>query len=369
MIKEITEALELQKYWTHTNTLEMQRRGTIVRDEIPAWLESQTEAISKALGINSADLEIEGKDGTGRKTEIPWIRFCSLSHSPNPREGWYCVYLFQAGGEGFYLTLNQGTTKWENGEFKPKPKKDLATLVDWARKILADDLANLKNSVMNISLGAKGDLGEAYENGTVAAIWYPREMLPSSEEFSADLISFSKLLGKLYNAEDLGRSLESTQEQAQSFQEAVKITIESRSIKARRGQGFGLTPLERVAVEAHSMAVAQDYLLKNFYTLQDVSKTHSYDFLATKEGVQKIVEIKGTTSAGESIILTANEVAIHNERYPQNMLIIVHSIALDRKENPPLATGGIIEVVSPWAIKTNNLKPLAYQYVLDKISS
>lgn len=112
------------------------------------------------------------------------------------------------------------------------------------------------------------------------------------------------------------------------------------------------------------MAVAHEHLTAAGYVLEDVSRNHPYDFVATKGGHSIIVEVKGTTGGLGSILMTANEVTAHREKHPANALIVVHSIELDRTSKPPHATGGIPHVISPWNINAAALKPLSYQYTL-----
>ena len=129
--------MELQAEWSGSNTPAMQERGRLIRDEIPEWLRSLAPRLGAALGPCGDDFDVQGRDGTGRKTEVPWVRFHSDSRSPNPRTGWYCVYLFHARGEGFYLCLGHGSTRWEHGEFVPRSNEELESLVNWARRRLA----------------------------------------------------------------------------------------------------------------------------------------------------------------------------------------------------------------------------------------
>jgi hypothetical protein len=83
----IEETLLLQPVWTHRNTPDMQKRGTLIRDEIPKWLAGHRAALSAAMGPSEDDLEIEGRDGTGPKSEIPWVRVHSARRSPSAHEG------------------------------------------------------------------------------------------------------------------------------------------------------------------------------------------------------------------------------------------------------------------------------------------
>ena len=101
----LREVLNLQPRWSHTNTADMQRRGVLVRQDIPAWLRGRSEALAKLLGPAGLDCDVEGRDGTGQKSEIPWVRVFSRSRSPSANEGWYCGYLFRSDGTGVYLCL------------------------------------------------------------------------------------------------------------------------------------------------------------------------------------------------------------------------------------------------------------------------
>ncbi|NEM07730.1 DUF3578 domain-containing protein [Geodermatophilus normandii] len=110
MQAELKEILLLQTEWTSGNSASMQRRGVLIRTEVAAWLRDRVGAIATVMPPDARDLAVTGRDSTGLKSEVPWIRIYSASHSPSPREGWYLVYLFSALGDRVYLSLNQGTT-------------------------------------------------------------------------------------------------------------------------------------------------------------------------------------------------------------------------------------------------------------------
>src|SRR4051794_8207014 len=110
----------------------MARRGVLVRKEAADWLRELLPQLSAAVPALVDDLAVEGRDGTGRKTEVPWLRVHSRTRSPSATEGWYVVYLFSAEGDRVYLSLNQGTTRWENGEFRARPPEELRARVAWA---------------------------------------------------------------------------------------------------------------------------------------------------------------------------------------------------------------------------------------------
>jgi hypothetical protein len=62
-------------------------------------------------------------------------------------------------------------------------------------------------------------------------------------------------------------------------------------------------------------------LRKLNWQVRDVSSTKPYDFECSKGADKLIVEVKGTTSTGEQIVITRNELATHRARYPKTLLL------------------------------------------------
>lgn len=171
------------------------------------------------------------------------------------------------------------------------------------------------------------------------------------------------LLGELYRALELGRAPTSTPPEVVAATEAVADVSRPNGARPKGGQGFGLTAAERSVVELHAMGLAQAWLTTNDYiNVRDVHRTHSCDFLASKNGVETHIEVKGTTSAFGSILLTANEVQLHQAQHPNNVLLVVHDIDL-----LPLRTkvsGEEVRAFGAWDIGATNLRPLSYQCFL-----
>jgi hypothetical protein len=127
------------------------------------------------------------------------------------------------------------------------------------------------------------------------------------------------------------------------------------------GQGFGLNAAERRSVELRAMAAARAWLEANRFTgITDVSAGESCDFRATRDGVEHVIEVKGTTGSLGSIYLTRNEVALHQHRHAHNLLIVVHGIqwTADRAE----AVGGTLKAFDPWRIDEAALVPMMFSY-------
>lgn len=130
------------------------------------------------------------------------------------------------------------------------------------------------------------------------------------------------------------------------------------------GQGYRLSAAAGYAVEWHAVEIAALHLFElGWPELYEVGAIEPYDLLAINGDQQLVVEVKGTTSARESVVLTRREVEKHATAYPDNALIIVHSIELDDRAGPePTTAGGILVDHQPWSIEADDLEVIAYGY-------
>lgn len=361
----LRDVLLLQPEWSPKNTPAMQERGRLVRHEVAGWVREQLPALKRAAPVEIDDWRVEASDGAGNKNAIPWVRVHSAARSPKATKGWYVVYLFGAQGDRVYLSLMQGTSRWVNGEFKPRPQSELRRRAQQARDLLSVRLRPRPDLVEEIALKAsKSTLGPAYEAGTVAAFEYPLDALPSDEVLSGDLIFLASVLSHLYElAPD---AVDLPGETAPEIADAL-VAADRSAGKARRGQGLRLTAAERTAIERRAVAVATQYLAEEGYEVADVGATESYDLDARRDEEHLYVEVKGTTTVWAStseIIVTKNEVDLHLREYPNNMLLIVSRIVLDRTATPPSASGGELQVIHPWRIVPPNLTPVTFRYLV-----
>jgi hypothetical protein len=200
MRAELLEVLVLQREYSPTNTAAMQRRGILIREVIPHQLAGISERLNSALGPHGSDLDFQGRDGTGRKTRIPWVRFFSRARSPNPRNGWYCVYLFDALGEGVYLELGHGSTTFEEGEYRPRPLEELASLIAWGRDALKEVIHSHPDLLQPMTLHGQL-LGNAYERSAILTKQYPLADIPNDEQLYNDAVEFAGYLKIIYDAE------------------------------------------------------------------------------------------------------------------------------------------------------------------------
>ncbi|QVJ01223.1 DUF3578 domain-containing protein [Nocardiopsis eucommiae] len=146
---------------------------------------------------------MEGRDGTGLKTEVPWTRVYLPERSPHATEGWYLVYLFSAKGDRVYLSLSQGTSRWTGAEFSPRGHDELAKRVAWARPLLKELCLQRDDLVEDIDLqSVKSKVAPGYAAGNVIAIEYDRHDMPPERALIEDLLYMAALLRAIHHGED-----------------------------------------------------------------------------------------------------------------------------------------------------------------------
>ncbi len=331
----------------------MGERGQLIRNVMPTWLRDRESVLRSAMGVD--DFFAEGRDGTGLKTRVPWVRVGSRAQSPRATEGFYVVYLFDALGDTVYLSLNQGTTDFINGEFTPKSPGVIEARVEWARETLADWLPRV-GAHAEVDLNDPR-LGAGYEKGNVLARAYALDKVPDDDTLFADLRVFSEGLGRLYKAREK-RPIPSEQpEVVEAEESAAEIGGHPRS-KSRAG--FRTNAAEIKLIENHAVALARAYYESDGWTVKELGKP--FDLKARKQGRSLDIEVKGTTSDGAGVPLTAGEVRHHDKVYPDNALVVVRGISLDRSVSPPAVSKGVLYELRAWRINVDDLSVISYSY-------
>jgi len=177
----------------------MHERGLLIRNEIRNEL---AEGLKNALGHTS--WEFEGRDGTGLKTSVPWVRIFKREFSPSVREGFDLVFLFSTDGQRVYLSLNQGTTNLQKGGFVPKKYQEIVDSTNWARALikrtigLEEDLARRLDQIFEIDLGNPTTMSASYVPGDVIHFRYDSGDVPSDDQIIEDVISLLAPLDVIY---------------------------------------------------------------------------------------------------------------------------------------------------------------------------
>jgi len=283
------------------------------------------------------------------------MRFGSRSRSPRATEGFYVVYLFDALGGTVFLSLNQGTTDFLGGQFVPKPQGVVIERADWARSILAPWLSSL-DGVASIDLHDP-HLGAGYELGNVAAIAYERDAIPEESSLLADARTFAEGLGNLYREHDR-RPIPQERPELREAEEAAERAGGARKSGSRAG--FRTNAREIKAIETHAVALARAYYEDGGFKVKELGKP--FDLEVAKDDMVLTVEVKGSTSDGSGVQLTAGEVAHHARAFPDNALVVVRDIILQRSDTSPTASGGRLYELRGWEIDADSLRVISYAY-------
>jgi hypothetical protein len=147
--------------------------------------------------------------------------------------------------------------------------------------------------------------------------------------------------------------------------DAAGNEVEERAENTARragGQGYGLSPAARKAVETHAQRTVEAHFSNLDFDVEDVSRKQPFDLLCLRDGSELHVEVKGTTGPGESIFLTRNEVEHARANAERMILAIVANIELDGTAEQPAARGGEMTLIWPWDVNQGILSPVQFQY-------
>src|SRR5260370_31099890 len=148
--------------------------------------------------------------------------------------------------------------------------------------------------------------------------------------------------------------------------EDAELTIAEYAGKRRSGQGFSINADMRRAIEHYAMQKAKSFYEEQGWRISDVSSTQPYDLLCTSDTRDELyVEVKGTTSDGTQILLTANEIKHAQNHYPNVALFVLSHIQIDPTSIENLH-GGEIRRLEPWDVDEWTRSPLAFVYILQK---
>ncbi len=129
-------------------------------------------------------------------------------------------------------------------------------------------------------------------------------------------------------------------------------------------QGFLVSPLVKRAVEERAMDVAMEHYSKN-WDVTDVHTKFPYDLECRRGDEVLYVEVKGSTSTAETVIVTPNEVQHAQLHHPHVELFVVSQIVVDGAATmSPKASGGVATQHRAWGQESDRLRPIAFEYRL-----
>lgn len=148
--------------------------------------------------------------GSGQSLPVvPWIAFLDPDVTTTATDGLYLVYLFSSSLDRVYLSMNQGATQHrrraEASGLKGRAA-ETAALAEIGAETRAMrealDASMLLDSDETIQLGASNFLPSAYEAGSVAAMTYRTDVLPTAAALGSDLERFAALYARCVELKD-----------------------------------------------------------------------------------------------------------------------------------------------------------------------
>ena len=361
--QSIESVFPFQLKYSQSNTPAMQARGDLIRNDIPRQLRSAVEEGKIPNASLIKDHFIEGSDGKGNKNYVPWVRFASESLSPSARIGWYITFLFSSDGSSVWLVIAHASSS-EGG--KAISKEVRHKLKEWGLSKLPSPKVIDTNLSSSIDLNADGPgLGDIFESTSLFGFQFKKNEVPTDYEILSKVNVLIPHLKTLYDAELSDPTMPSAEPtEIKAAEEAIdEIAGKIPKVRKYSGQGIRGTYKENKAVERRAVDLAISYFraTNNWESIKDTGDKESYDLLLTNKSKKMYVEVKGTQSSGDKVFLSKNEVIVQKKFYPNNAIVIVSGIKLEKGEEPK-ASGGNIKVISPWKIMNNHLTAMAFEY-------
>ena len=200
--------------------------------------------------------------GAGNWAEIPWISFLNDRITNTTQKGVYPVILFPTHGEGFYLSINQGTSFTEP-KLSKKEKEKSEKLI---RKKIWDQFDLPKWSRDELKLDSSTSLGRSYERPNIYSKYY--------EVGSIDKDGFFKdLIKTLEVCDSIGKDW-------QNYESIYHTNFEEKIIEVEpvnKTISFpSLSILAGISGTGKSRYVKTQALLSNGYTEDSTSKIDNY---------------------------------------------------------------------------------------------
>lgn len=184
--------------------------------------------------LPSSKYKIEGSIGQGGISEVPWICVYDKDITSKATEGYYIVYLIKSDLSGFYISLNQGWTQYENLYKIKEARIQIKETSLKARKLLKS-IGDF--SFEDIKLLSERPLGKGYELGNICSKYYSFDSLPNDDILIDDLRNligiYKELKGYIgLNIIDLKNQLTENEYQEKS-QKAKRKELKEGAIKKK----------------------------------------------------------------------------------------------------------------------------------------
>ena len=306
-----------------------------------------------------ANLVVNTSWGKGAWNPNPWIALLDPRITQTTRTGFYPVFLFRSDGSGFYLSLDLGTGR----QYGTPSKAELGKLHENA-EYLSSYFTTLQaqgfSRLLPMDLRTDKGVAVGFATGSIIHKLYDRTDLPSSGSLLRDLMYVLKFYQSMCDSGMAGVLLDTVAGGEAPLAEKV---ITSIARPTGRGQGFSSDPRIRRIIEEHAMQTGVDYFTSRGWEVTDVHQRNPYDLFCTRGWRRLMVEVKGTTSDGTTVLLTPNEVD-HARNHPDEAALFVCSnIDVVLTQRGRLSTlGGRVLLLHPWEPHPSLLTPLGYSF-------
>lgn len=134
--------------------------------------------------------------------------------------------------------------------------------------------------------------------------------------------------------------------------------------KGEDGAGYEADPKVRKAVEERAVTLAKEIYALRGYSVEEVGKP--FDLRCRREIEEIHVEVKGTRSKGESVILTAGEVShAHNPPCRTDLVLVTGIKIFDKPDGTIIGIDGHIAYhIESWRPAEDDLTPTEYRYAV-----
>lgn len=326
------------------------------------------EPAQRIPGLGGLEFSVSYGGQQGSVGPVPWIRVYSRQYSPSAQVGTYLTYLFATDGTRVYLSLMQGTSEFRSGSMRPAGDVDaIRSGAAQARSALGDlgEGPAAIAATMSIDLAGGGLRSwdsrrrvRNYEAANILAREYRSGQIPADGQLISDLYDFLPLLARLYddvNWQPAEASRGTTNPHAKLIKKPA----------AAPAQGILQDSVVRKAIELY----AEDHAIRYFAARGWVSDRVGHLKLGfdlkcrNAEGEILHVEVKGTQTAGEFVILTANETR-HNHDVAcraSHALYAVSRVKVSH-DGSIRCSDGVTHCIWPWVIDDRDLIPAEYSY-------
>lgn len=176
---------ECFEYLLNNYLLDNDRHVDSTKEYYHKFVEGARDFVKKI--INDNNCIVKGSCGNGNKASIPWLGIFNKKITKSATSGIYICYLFRSDMSGFYLTLCQGITTFEN-LFKRDKYKYAEKVADYFKQLIDD------NNFSKESIDLKDDapLARGYEKTTVLSKYYEKGNY-TEEQLEKDLLSIKRI--------------------------------------------------------------------------------------------------------------------------------------------------------------------------------